>query len=76
MPFWPATSSRIAWPWGWSQRALARRAGIRPETLCRIEAGTVTPTVASIERIDAALRGQVGPSMGKAKRRSPRQRSK
>jgi len=41
---------------GWSQRELARRAGIRPETLCRIEAGATTPTVATAERIDAALR--------------------
>ena len=41
---------------GWSQRELARRAGIRPETLCRIEAGRHTPTVATIERIDRALR--------------------
>jgi transcriptional regulator with XRE-family HTH domain len=40
---------------GWSQRELARRAKIRPETLCRIESGRHTPTVATIERIDKAL---------------------
>ena len=34
---------------------LARLAGIRMATLSRIESGTVTPSVASIERIDAAL---------------------
>jgi ribosome-binding protein aMBF1 (putative translation factor) len=41
---------------GWSQRELARRAGIRPETLCRIESGQHTPTVATVERIDRALK--------------------
>jgi ribosome-binding protein aMBF1 (putative translation factor) len=41
---------------GWSQRELARQAGIRPETLCRIESGQTTPTVATVERIDRALR--------------------
>jgi ribosome-binding protein aMBF1 (putative translation factor) len=40
---------------GWSQRELARRAGIRPETLSRIESGIHTPTVATVERIDHAL---------------------
>lgn len=40
---------------GLSQRDLARRAGVRVETLCRIETGKVTPTVATIERIDRAL---------------------
>src|SRR5438128_12489939 len=33
---------------GWSQRELARRAHIRPETLSRIESGFHTPTVATI----------------------------
>jgi ribosome-binding protein aMBF1 (putative translation factor) len=46
---------------GWSQRELARRAGIRPETLCRIESGQHTPTVATVQRIDQALRGAGGP---------------
>lgn len=41
---------------GWSQAELARRAGIRVETLNRIETGKRTPTVATIEKIDAALR--------------------
>jgi len=47
---------------GWSQRELARRAGIRPETLCRIESGQHTPTVATVERIDRALRTGAGDS--------------
>ncbi|HWL11119.1 MAG TPA: helix-turn-helix transcriptional regulator [Planctomicrobium sp.] len=40
---------------GISQAELARMAGMRPETLNRIETGKVTPTVASIDRIDRAL---------------------
>lgn len=41
---------------GWTQAELARRAGIRVETLNRIETGKHSPSVASIEKIDAALR--------------------
>ena len=51
---------------GWSQAELARRAGIRVETLNRIETGKHTPSVASIEKIDAALRAATkGRSRGK-----------
>ncbi|HEX5472381.1 MAG TPA: helix-turn-helix transcriptional regulator [Lacipirellulaceae bacterium] len=41
---------------GLSQRELALRAGVRVETLCRIETGKCTPSVASIDKIDRALR--------------------
>jgi DNA-binding XRE family transcriptional regulator len=41
---------------GLTQKELARRAGVRVETLCRIETGKVTPTVASVEKLDRALR--------------------
>ncbi|MGD9857750.1 MAG: multiprotein-bridging factor 1 family protein [Planctomycetaceae bacterium] len=41
---------------GLSQKDLAALCGMRVETLCRIETGKVTPTVASIEKIDRALR--------------------
>lgn len=41
---------------GWTQAELARQAGIRVETLCRIETGKVTPTVGSIDKLDHALR--------------------
>lgn len=41
---------------GLSQRELARRAGIRVETLCRIETGKHTPSVPTVDRIDRALR--------------------
>src|SRR4051812_5661203 len=51
---------------GWSQAELARRAGIRAETLNRIETGKHTPSVATIEKIDVALRAAIKP----ARRRS------
>jgi ribosome-binding protein aMBF1 (putative translation factor) len=40
---------------GLSQADLARRAGIRPETLNRIEKGRTTPAVATIAKIEHAL---------------------
>ena len=41
---------------GLSQRELAKLAGLPVETLCRIETGKHTPSVASIDRIDRALK--------------------
>lgn len=41
---------------GLSQAELARRAGIRPETLNRIEQGKHTASAATIEKIDRALK--------------------
>ena len=41
---------------GLTQADLARRAGIRPESLNRIEQGKVTPSIATVEKIDRALR--------------------
>jgi transcriptional regulator with XRE-family HTH domain len=41
---------------GLSQVELSKRAGIRKETLCRIERGRHTPSVATIQRIDRALK--------------------
>ncbi|MBI3835860.1 MAG: helix-turn-helix transcriptional regulator [Planctomycetes bacterium] len=40
---------------GLTQRELAKRAGIRHETLCRLESGKHTPSVATITRIERAL---------------------
>ena len=40
---------------GLSQVALAKRAGIRPETLNRLEQGKHTPTVETVNKIDRAL---------------------
>ncbi len=41
---------------GLSQRELAQLAGIRVETLCRIETGKHTPSLPTIDKIDRALR--------------------
>ena len=40
---------------GFSQAELARRAGIRPETLNRIEKGKTTPDTATIAKIQRAI---------------------
>jgi len=40
---------------GFSQAEVARKARIRPEMLCRIEAGHGNPTVATITRIVKAI---------------------
>ena len=44
---------------GLSQRELAKRAGIRVETLCRIETGKHTASVATIEKIDRVLQAAI-----------------
>lgn len=41
---------------GLSQKELAERAGIRVETLCRIETGKHTASVPTIDKIDRALK--------------------
>ncbi len=41
---------------GLTQRELAKQAGIRVETLCRIETGKHTASLPTIERLDRALR--------------------
>jgi DNA-binding XRE family transcriptional regulator len=41
---------------GLSQAELARRAGIRPESLNRIEQGHVVPSIRTVDKIDKALR--------------------
>jgi DNA-binding XRE family transcriptional regulator len=41
---------------GLSQRELALRAGVRVETLCRIETGKHSPSIASVYKIDRALK--------------------
>ncbi|MBI4719092.1 MAG: helix-turn-helix transcriptional regulator [Planctomycetes bacterium] len=41
---------------GLTQRELARLAGIRFETLCRLEAGRHTPSLATMTKIDGALK--------------------
>jgi len=41
---------------GLTQAELARRAGIRPETLNRLEQGKHSPSVATVEKLDRALK--------------------
>ncbi|HUY34754.1 MAG TPA: helix-turn-helix transcriptional regulator [Pirellulales bacterium] len=41
---------------GWSQAELARRAGVRVETLNRLEHGRHSPNVATVDKIDRALK--------------------
>ncbi len=43
------------WALGWSQAKLAREAGIRPETLNRIEKCRVTADLATVNKLVAAL---------------------
>jgi DNA-binding XRE family transcriptional regulator len=45
---------------GLTQRELARLAGVRVETLCRIERGQHTASVTTIEKLDQALEKAVG----------------
>lgn len=52
---------------GWTQRELAKRAGISFEHLCRVESGKHIPGVPTIDKIDRALKRAHKPA---AKRRS------
>jgi ribosome-binding protein aMBF1 (putative translation factor) len=64
---------------GLSQRDLAKRAGVRVETLCRIETCKHTPSVPTIDKLDRALKQATGRRQaGKptAKNRSGRPRAR
>ena len=52
---------------GLSQKEMAERAGVRVETLCRIEKGKHVPSVRTIEKLDRALK-----AAGKPTRRARR----
>lgn len=54
---------------GLSQAELAKLAGVRVETLCRIETGKVSPSVATMERIE---RGFIKASKQRPSRRPQR----
>lgn len=41
---------------GWTQAELAERAGVRPETVSRIETGKNAPNVATVDKLDRALK--------------------
>jgi DNA-binding XRE family transcriptional regulator len=45
---------------GLSQQELAKMAGIRPETLCRLETGKHAPNVRTVDKIDRALKQAAG----------------
>jgi DNA-binding XRE family transcriptional regulator len=45
---------------GLTQRELAKLAGIRHETLCRIEGGKHTPSMASVARLENSLNQATG----------------
>ena len=40
---------------GLTQTELARRAGVRQETICRLESGKQSPTVRTVDKIDRVL---------------------
>lgn len=43
---------------GLTQADLAAKAGLRNETLCRLESGKHSPTVRTVEKIERALQGE------------------
>ena len=51
---------------GLSQRALADLAGVRVETVCRLETGKHVPSIATVDKIDRAIKQH---TKSKAKRR-------
>lgn len=53
---------------GLTQRQLARLAGLRPETVCRIEKGRNTPATATIAKLERALRHALGGETGRGRR--------
>lgn len=57
---------------GLSQRELARQAGVRVETLCRIETGKHTASTATLTKLDRALKQAAHDKS--ARKRAPRRR--
>jgi DNA-binding XRE family transcriptional regulator len=53
---------------GLTQKELARLAGVRVETLCRIERGRNTPNTSTLARIEHALQRAAGKGTGSRKR--------
>jgi DNA-binding XRE family transcriptional regulator len=50
---------------GLSQQELARLAGVRQETISRLESGKHSPTIRTVDKIDAALRQAMRRKKGK-----------
>ena len=42
---------------GWTQAELAARAGVRQETVSRLESGKHAPNVSTVDKLDRALKG-------------------
>jgi hypothetical protein len=57
----------MRWPLGLSGAKKARSVPV--ETLCRIESGKATPTIASVEKMDRALKAAEPKSPGTRKRK-------
>jgi DNA-binding XRE family transcriptional regulator len=53
---------------GLTQKQLARLAGLRLETVCRIEKGRNTPATATIAKLERALRHSLGGETGRGRR--------
>ena len=53
---------------GLTQEELARLAGVRQETICRLESGKYSPTVRTIAKIDRALQAALKKKAAKQKR--------
>jgi predicted transcriptional regulator len=60
---------------GQKQEELAKLAGIRVETLCRLERGKHAPLTTTIEKIDRALQ-QVEARQAKPRKRPPKKQAK
>ncbi len=61
---------------GLSQRDLAERAGVRVETLCRIETGKHVPSVPTIDKLDRALKQAANETQAKERVKAARGKSR
>lgn len=50
---------------GLTQEQLAKLAGVRQETLCRLETGKHSPTLRTVEKIDRAMQAALQKARGK-----------
>jgi DNA-binding XRE family transcriptional regulator len=55
---------------GLTQRELAKRAGVRVETLCQLESGQTTSSLATVEKIDRALQSAAATTPARRGRKS------
>lgn len=57
-----------------TQRELAKLAGVRVETLCRIETGKHTASTATVDRLDRALKRAAQDKTERERKKAPRRR--